>query len=307
MELHRTTGNWRLGLGLSLITVILWGLVPVALAIVLNKLDVYTINWFRFLIAFISLSCYLAQQGNIPKVSKLRTVPIYLLAIATLGLIGNYILFVMGLKETSPSHAEVLIQLAGIFLSLGGLIIFKERYTRFQWIGFGVLLAGFIGFFYEQFKVLVTDSGRYIDGSIMLVVAGISWAVYALIQKQLLTKLDSAHIMWVLYGLCGLFFWGLAKPQTLMTLDPIEWIALIFCGLNTVIAYGAFAESLQHWEASRVSAVIALAPIFTIVSMDIAAVVMPDLIAPEQITSLGLLGAILVVGGSALISLGKDR
>jgi drug/metabolite transporter (DMT)-like permease len=141
----------------------------------------------------------------------------------------------------------------------------------------------------------------------MLVVAGISWAVYALIQKQLLTKLDSAHIMWVLYGLCGLFFWALAKPQTLMTLDPIEWIALIFCGLNTVIAYGAFAESLQHWEASRVSAVIALAPIFTIVSMDIAAVVMPDLIAPEQITSLGLLGAILVVGGSALISLGKDR
>ena len=41
--------------------------------------------------------------------------------------------------------------------------------------------------------------------------------------------------------------------------------------------------------------------------MDIAAVVIPDLIAPEQITSLGLLGAILVVGGSALISLGKDR
>ena len=46
MELHRTTGNWRLGLGLSLITVVLWGLVPVALAIVLTKLDTYTINWF---------------------------------------------------------------------------------------------------------------------------------------------------------------------------------------------------------------------------------------------------------------------
>jgi drug/metabolite transporter (DMT)-like permease len=227
MELHRTTGNWRLGLGLSLITVTLWGLVPVALAIILTKLDIYTINWFRFLTAFVLLGGYLATQKNIPKIAQLRSVPSYLFAIATLGLIANYIFFVMGIKATSPSHAEVLIQLAGIFLSLGGLLIFKERYTRYQWMGFGVLITGFIGFFYEQLKVFATDTDRYTNGSIMLIVAGLSWAVYALIQKQLLTKLDSTHIMWVLYGACGLFFWTLAKPQTLMMLNSIEWMALI--------------------------------------------------------------------------------
>lgn len=306
MELHRTTGNWRLGLGLSLITVVLWGLVPVALAIVLNKLDPYTINWFRFATAFILLGCYLAKQGNLPKLAQLRRVPIYLFAIAILGLTGNYIFFVMGLKATSPSHAEVLIQLAGVFLSLGGLLIFKERYTRYQWLGVGVLVTGFIGFFYEQLKVLASDSDRYISGSIMLIVAGISWAIYALIQKQLLTKLDSTHIMWVIYGACGLLFQTMAKPQNLLQLNSIEWIALIFCGLNTVIAYGAFAESLQHLEASRVSAILALAPIFTIVSMSLTAWLAPGLVTPEHITSLGLLGAILVVTGSMSISLGKS-
>ena len=313
MELHRTTGNWRLGLGLSLITVILWGLVPIALAIVLNKLDTYTINWFRFVTAFILLGCYLTKQGNLPKISRLKSVPLYLLAIAIIGLTGNYIFFVMGLKATSPSHAEVIIQSAGMFLSLGGLVIFKERYTRYQWVGVGILLAGFIGFFYEQLKMMATQSvggaspweNRYISGSIMLIVAGISWAIYALIQKQLLTKLESAHIMWVIYGACGLIFGTMAKPQTLMQLNLIEWIALIFCGLNTVVAYGAFAESLQHWEASRVSAILALAPIFTIVSMEITAYIAPDLVAPEHITTLGLFGAILVVAGSISISLGK--
>jgi drug/metabolite transporter (DMT)-like permease len=305
MELHRTTGNWRLGLGLSLVTVILWGLVPVAIAIVLKKLDVYTINWFRFATAFILLGCYLFKQGNVPKISQLRSVPIYLFAIAILGLMGNYIFFVMGLKATSPSHAEVLIQLAGVFLSLGGLIIFKERYTRYQWMGVGILLAGFIGFFYEQLKVLAADSGRYINGSLMLIVAGITWAVYALIQKQLLTKLESTHIMWVIYGVCGLLFGTVAKPQTLLDLNSIEWMALIFCGLNTVIAYGAFAESLQHWEASRVSAILALAPIFTIVAMSLTAWLAPGLVTPERITALGFLGAILVVVGSMSISLGK--
>lgn len=305
MKLHQTTGNWRLGLGLSLITVILWGLVPVALAIVLTTLDPYTINWFRFITAFILLGCYLAKQGNLPKVTQLRTVPIYLFAIAILGLAGNYIFFVMGLQATSPSHAEVLIQLAGVFLSLGGLVIFKERYTRYQWMGVGLLIAGFTGFFSEQLKVLAADSNRYINGSIMLVIAGLSWAVYALIQKQLLTKLDSTHIMWIIYGACGILFSTVAKPQTLTQLNSIEWIALIFCGLNTLIAYGAFAESLQHWEASRVSAILALAPIFTISSMGIAAWAAPGLIAPERITLLGLFGAILTIAGSMLISLGK--
>ena len=306
MELHRTTGNWRLGLGLSLITVVLWGLVPIALAIILKKLDAYTINWFRFATAFILLGCYLAKQGNLPKIARLRSVPIYLFAIAILGLTGNYIFFVMGLKATSPSHAEVLIQLAGVFLSLGGLLIFKERYTRYQWMGVGILLTGFIGFFYEQLKVLATESDRYISGSIMLIIAGITWAIYALIQKQLLTKLESTHIMWTIYGACGLIFWTFAKPQTLFQLNTVEWIALIFCGLNTVIAYGAFAESLQHWEASRVSAILALAPIFTIVSMSITAWLAPGLVTPEHLTSLGLLGAILVVTGSMSISLGKN-
>ncbi len=305
MKLHQTTGNWRLGLGLSLVTTILWGLVPVALAIILPKLDIYTINWFRFLVAFILLGCYLAQQSNLPNISQLRVVPFYLFAIATLGLTGNYIFFVAGLQATSPSHAEVLIQLAGVFLGLGGLVIFKERYTRSQWIGVGILITGFIGFFAEQLKVVFADSSRYIDGSIMVVIAALTWAVYALIQKQLLTKLDSTHIMWVIYGGCGILFGMFAKPATLLQLNSLEWIMLIFCGLNTVIAYGCFAESLQHWEASRVSAVIALAPIFTIVSMSLAATIAPGLVAPEYITPFGILGATLVVAGSVSISLGR--
>lgn len=308
MEMHRATGNWRLGLGLSLVTVILWGLVPVAIAIVLKTIDPYTINWFRFLTAFILLGIHLFRQNNLPKSSKLTSIPLYLWAIAILGLLGNYIFFVLGLKATSPSHAEVLIQLAGVFLSLGGLVIFRERYTRSQWLGVGILLAGFMGFFAEQFKAIASHfvGKDLIGGSIMLVIAALTWAAYALVQKQLLTKLESAHIMWVIYGACCLLFWPLARPSSLGQLDSIGWSALIFCGLNTVVAYGAFAESLQHWEASRVSAILALAPIFTIVSMAIIEAIAPNIVTPERITLLGLCGAILVVAGSMSIALGRE-
>jgi drug/metabolite transporter (DMT)-like permease len=81
---------------------------------------------------------------------------------------------------------------------------------------------------------------------------------------------------------------------------------LIFCGLNTLVAYGAFAESLEHWEASKISAVLALAPIITLLAVDVVALLFPNLISPEYITGLGVLGAVLVVAGSMAIALGKN-
>ncbi len=306
MKLHQTTGNWQLGLGLALVPVILWGLLPIALTVVLKKVDPYTINWFRFTSAFILLGCYLACQKNLPEISKLRSSSVYLWAIAILGLAGNYFFFVTGLRSTSPSHAEVLIQLANIFFSLGALVIFKERYTRKQWLGLGILITGFIGFFSEQLKVLFADTDRYISGSIMLVIAGLTWAIYALAQKQLLARLDSAHIMWIIYGACGILFGTLANLQSLTQLNAIEWMMLIFAGLNTVIAYGCFAESLQHWQASKVSAILALAPIFTIVPMSITTWLFPGLVTPERLTPIGIIGAMLIISGSMSISLGKS-
>jgi drug/metabolite transporter (DMT)-like permease len=80
---------------------------------------------------------------------------------------------------------------------------------------------------------------------------------------------------------------------------------LLFCGFNTLIAYGAFAEALDHWEASRVSAVLALAPLVTLLSVWAVSWLTPNLIPSEHLTLLGLFGAILVVAGSVAIATGK--
>jgi drug/metabolite transporter (DMT)-like permease len=113
--------------------------------------------------------------------------------------------------------------------------------------------------------------------------------------------------MLVIYGGCALLFSPLAAPQPLLNLSPLQFGMLLFCGLNTVIAYGAFAEALEHWEASRVSAVLALTPIVTLVSVWAVSLLAPSLIAPERLTALGVLGAVLVVAGSMAIAMGKQR
>jgi drug/metabolite transporter (DMT)-like permease len=303
LQLHQATGNWRLGLGLSLVTVLLWGLIPLALGVVLQAVDVYTVNSFRFFSSFLLLGGYLAQQQQLPSWQQVRAVSPLLMVLAIGGLTGNYLFFVRGLVATSPSHAEVLIQLAHLFFGLGGLLIFKESYTRRQSIGLVLLIAGLLGFFNQQLAVAAT--GNYVAGSIMLVIAAATWAVYALAQKQLLQQLTSGQIMWLIYGCCGVIFGGFAHPQSLLTLSALQWGMLIFCGLNTFVAYGAFAESLVHWPASRVSAILALAPIVTIVAMNLTAGWLP--LRPEHLSPLGIVGALAVVAGSIAISLGQRR
>jgi drug/metabolite transporter (DMT)-like permease len=104
-----------------------------------------------------------------------------------------------------------------------------------------------------------------------------------------------------------LLFTPFAKVRTIMTIESFHLGMLLFCGLNTLIAYGAFAESLEHWEASRVSAVIALAPIVTLITVNIISITAPSLIPPERFTFTAILGAVLLVIGSMAIAVGKTE
>ncbi|MEB3217984.1 MAG: DMT family transporter [Nostocales cyanobacterium 94392] len=303
--MHQTSGRWRLGLALSLLTVILWGVLPICLSIVLQGLDIYTLTWFRFLGSFCLLAGYLKWHGNLPTVSQLGSTSPKLVLIATIFLGINYILFVQGLALTTPANAQVLIQLAPFLMGLGGLVIFKERYILPQWIGISIITIGFVLFFHEQLSNLITAQSTYLFGSGLIVLAAITWSIYALAQKQLLQSLSSAHIMLIIYGGCALLFTLFANPKIIFTLNLLQSGMLIFCALNTLIAYGAFAEALEHWEASRVSAVLALTPVVTLVSSWFVSEFSPNLISTEHFTLLGIVGAVLVVCGSTAIALGK--
>ncbi|MBW4634786.1 MAG: DMT family transporter [Iphinoe sp. HA4291-MV1] len=305
--MHTTSGRWRLGLALSLLSVFLWGILPIALVVTLQVLDVYTLIWFRFLGSFVLLAVYLGWRGKLPTLERLRSTSWKLLAIAILGLAANYILFTQGLALTAPTNTEVIIQLAPLLLGFGGLFLFKECYTLPQWIGVSTLTVGFTLFFHEQLKNLVTAHGQYLLGSGLIVLSAIAWAIYALAQKQLLQSLSSPSIMLIIYAGCALLLTPFANPKAIFSLNPLHLGMLLFCALNTLIAYGAFAESLEHWEASRVSAVLALAPIVTLISVWLVSVIVPTLIIPEHISFIGIIGAVLVVIGSAAIALGKAR
>lgn len=301
--MHVSSGRWFLGLVLALVTAVLWGILPIKLKEVLKVMDPVTVTWYRLEVSGSLLFLYLAATRRLPTFRPLGRKGGWLVALAIAGLLGNYVLYLMGLRMLTPGTTQLVIQVAPILLLLGSLFVFKERFSLGQALGLLVLVSGFGLFFNQRLEELFTSLGSYTTGVLIVLGAAFVWTFYGLAQKQLLTVWNSMQVMMVIYLGCALLLTPWVSPLDALQLSPLQGWLLLACCLNTLVAYGAFAEALAHWEASRVSATLAITPLVTFASVAVAASLWPDHVHPEQINGLAYGGAVLVVLGSALTAL----
>ncbi|WP_025993825.1 DMT family transporter [Pseudomonas viridiflava] len=304
--MHISSGRWVYGLCLALLTALLWGILPVKLKQVLQAMDPVTVTWFRLLVSGSLLFVWLASVKRLPSFKLLGRKGKALVVLAVLGLVGNYMLYLVGLRMLSPGTTQLLIQIGPILLLISSIFLFKERFSLGQGIGLAILLFGFGLFFNQRLVELLTSLGDYTLGVLIVIMASVVWTFYGLSQKQLLTVWNSLQVMMVIYLFCALLITPWAHPAQALQLSPLQGWLLLACCLNTLVAYGAFAEALAHWEASRVSATLALTPLITLASVAIAAWLWPTYVQAEEINALGYGGALLVVLGSALTALGPS-
>ena len=301
--MHISSGRWVYGFCLTLLTALLWGILPIKLKQVLQVMDPITVTWFRLTVAGSCLFVYLAAVKRLPSVRVLGPRGGWLVAMAVCGLVGNYVLYLVGLKVLSPGTAQLVVQMGPIFLMVASVFVFKERFSLGQVLGLVALLIGFGLFFNQRLVELLTSLGTYTAGVLTILLATTSWVFYALGQKQLLTVWNSLQVMMVIYLSCAVLVTPWAHPLEALQLSPLQGWLLLACCMNTLVAYGAFAEALAHWEASRVSATLALTPLVTFVAVALAAWWWPDFVQAEEINALGYAGALVVVLGSATVAL----
>jgi drug/metabolite transporter (DMT)-like permease len=296
--------DWQRGLALALTTAIFWGLLPIALTVVLTGTDAFTLTALRFLTAAVILGLILARNRTLPDLATLRGPALALILIALAGLVANFILFLVGLKLTSPTITQVVIQLSPMLLLLGGVIVFGERLTARRWLGFALLIVGMMIFFNRRLPELVHPQGQLGLGVLVIALGSFVWACYGLAQKQLLRTMGSQQILLLLYAGAAIVLLPFSALADVGRFSLLQWGMLAFCCINTVIAYGALAEAMKAWDVSRVSAVITITPLFTMLSVWLFRSAWPGIIHPEQLNALSIAGAVVVVLGSALTALG---
>jgi len=291
------------GIWLSLIVVAAWSVLPITLRLASRQLDPYTLTWYRFFLSALVLGGMLAAARNLPRLVQLRRLrPTMLLVAATLGLASNYVLYLVSLDYVSPTVGTVITQLGPLLLMCGGVWIFGERLSRRQVIGVVLLVVGLLLFFNRRLAELGDMSGRAGAGTLILLVASVTWAMYGLAQKSLLDHFQSTQILFLIYVGSAIALLGMSAPVAVIGLPALDLVMLILCAANTLVAYGALAEALKCAGAATVGAVLAIGPVATLVVTWATNRVSPNFFAPDLLNAATIAGACVVTVGSALSS-----
>ncbi|MBT3516270.1 MAG: DMT family transporter, partial [Nitrospina sp.] len=130
-----------------LVTVSLWGVLPIFLKVGLNYYSVGTIAWFRFFFSFSVLFLFFFISRSDYRV--LRQPPI----IGILGgaaLAANYFGMTQGVHLSGASNAAIIIQTAPLLLVVAGVIFFKETIGFRQLMGIAISITGFYLFYLDR-------------------------------------------------------------------------------------------------------------------------------------------------------------
>ncbi|MGA1197708.1 MAG: DMT family transporter, partial [Candidatus Latescibacterota bacterium] len=193
-------------------------------------------------------------------------------------------------------------QLAPMFVLLGGMLIFGEKFNSRQWWGLLVLIIGMLLFFNLRYADLLQSV--YGGGILMVVLAAIFWASYIMAQKQMQSTLPPEVVLFVIYVSSVFILSPMSQPLALLSLTYGQMGLVVLSAALTVVSYVSFGIAMNHLEASRTGIVVALTPLITMGNAYFAATFLTDLILPEPLNGLSIMGAVLVVFGSALGTLG---
>ena len=289
----------RKGILYAMVTASFWGFMAIVLKFITYELPPVTVVWFRFFFAFLVLGTWtlIFRRSDFSIFKK----PPWLLVLAAFFLALNYTGFISGIKYVTPSSSQIFIQIGPVSFALAGILVFKEHVNWKHIVGFIFVLVGMGLFFSEQFKDLGEEAENLTLGLLLVLGGGLSWAAFTTSQKVLLKRMAPNQINLFVYAACSLGLLPLAAFSELRGMPAVNWIILIYLGLNTVIAYGSLALAIKYTEAARVSVIITLNPIITFISMAILSRMEVSWIEPEAFTLLGWLGALSVIGGAIIV------
>ena len=292
--------NHTKGILYAAVTAFFWGFLAIGLKLAVQEVDPKTIVWFRFFIAFVLLAGW--QLYNNPSSLKILWRPPVLLVFAALAISWNYLGFMLGIHYTTPSNAQLFIQTGPIMLAIAGFAIFKEKINRNQIIGFAIAIIGFSFFYRDQLAAFFEGKESYNLGVLFTVSGAVAWAIYAILQKKLVSIHPVQHLNLFLFGLPSVLYLPFIDIAPVLELHWMWWLLIFFLGANTFIAYTCLAQALKYTEANKVSIIIIINPVITFITMGVLTRMDVSWIEHERFSLSTLLGASLVISGAILVS-----
>ena len=277
---------------LTVLAGFLWGTSFPAIKIGLQYMDAYTFVFLRFLTAsLVMLAILVFKQGFSFNFNQKRL-------ILFLGVVNGvaYLMEYVGMVFTTASKSSLLINLSAVWVALLCPIVLRERLGAKKTVGVTVSL---LGVFLTTTNLNFTSlSQGTIIGDLLVVGAGVAWAVFMVYNKPVADASKSLVQPMTLLLICTLLPLLPIAPFSagvVFSLPLEAWLAILFTAvLCWVVPYYLWLKGLQHLSPAT-SAIVLLTEI-------VVAVTISTLFLGEIFTVISGIGAVLIVIAILIVS-----
>ena len=171
-----------------------------------------------------------------------------------LGLMGftgitlNQICFLGGLARTSVTHTGLIQAVGPIMVLLLAAAIGQEVLTLKNCAGMAIAFSGVAVLLVAKGS---SENGAHWIGDVILLAAGVSFAVYTLLMKAVAQNYDAFTLSTLVFGIGA----ALLLPVCLSSLMTIEWTGIpvrAWAALGYMVVFGSVAAYLIYAFALRV-------------------------------------------------------
>lgn len=259
-----------------------WGVSYLLMDISLSEMGPFTLNSYRFLIAF-----FVAMLIAFPKLRNVNKTTLKYSAFVAISLVFVYIGATFGVMHTSLSNAGFLCALTVLFTPILSFVLYRQIPEKkillvvlMCIIGIGLLTLN------EQLKPAV--------GDLLCMLCAFAYSVDLLITEKAVSKEEVNAFQLGVYqlGFTGIFNLIIAfiveEPSIPST--PSIWASVLFLAIFcTGVAFIVQAIAQQYTSAAHVGIIFALEPVF--------AGIVAFIFADEVLLPRAYFGALLMIAG----------
>lgn len=282
---------------LLFLAMLFWGSSFVLIKIVYRDFSPLSMVFFRLIIASLLMSLFWLQKKHRERIPR-KDIKLFLL----LAFCEPFCYFLgeaFGLLYVSSSQASIIISTIPIFAVLTASIFFKERFLKRNWAGIFLSLGGIV--IMTGYRVFLEPAS--LKGLSLMFFAVFSAVGYSLVVRQLTGRYSTVTII-TMQNIIGSFLflplflnWELHKvASTSFHLVPVLSLVIlaVFC---SVISFFIYTSAIRDLGVGKATAFTNIIPVIT--------AVFAWFILDEHLTTSTVLGMITVITGLFLSQIKK--
>lgn len=285
----------------------MWALQFTCIKLVQDQVGPLFTVWGPMTLATLMLYPLVRREQERPDyVDRRRSSDIWVfLALAGIGAFPGQVLVTWGTQMSTASNAALIMLTLPISTAVLAVIILDERMTRIRWLSGGLALAGVVLCGEVDWKALDFGAGLLV-GNLIIFAGSLGSAFYNSYGKKVLERYSPTEMLYYTY--VGMFL--INTPLMLareaesfaavpgFTLDT--WTGLILLTFfHNYLSNVLFLKALKHLDAIQTALCNYLITFF---GVPIAAIWLG-----ERLTTAAILGGVLVLGSSLLVTIGEAR